>query len=117
MRRALVRSVIVLGAGLLFWEVTNLAFGTQEPWDAPSYWAAYLIGLGISATFGYIFEEHPSLWAFIFIFAQLPVMMVQSGNGPLFVLGLIYLMFLSVPAILIATATSRIKLWRLAKQA
>ena len=109
MRSGTYSSVIVLVAGLLFWEAANLALGTQEPWDSPDYGVFYLAALGVSGAFGYAFYEGPLRWGAIIMFAQLPVMVFHAGVGPLLLVGIVYLVIESLPAMLAAFGGSRIR--------
>ena len=109
MRSGTYPSVIILVAGLLFWESANFALGTQEPWDSPNYGAFYLAALGVSGAFGYGFYERPLRCGPLFMFAQLPVMIYHAGVGPLLLVGIVILAIESVPAMLVAFAGSRIR--------
>ena len=89
--------VFVIGIGL--WVGANVAFETTEPWDSEFFlWVSYPLALAISAALGFAFPDLAWRWGLIIIFAQLPVMIVQSGTGPLIGVGVILLGLLSVPA-------------------
>lgn len=87
MQREPIRLLIVIVAGLAFWEWANVALGRQEPWDSPDYFSFYLTALGLCGALGYLFPERPWRWGLIIVFAQLPVMIFHAGLGPLLVIG------------------------------
>ena len=110
MRTGLLQAFLVLVVGLLYWQVTSSAFGTQEPWDAPRYWStAYPLALMLSAALGFAFRYNAGLTGTVLIFAQFPIMVAGEGVGPLSVLGLVYLSILSVPAVIAAWLLGRFR--------
>lgn len=86
---------------MAFWELVNIIQGSTEPWDSPYYLISYAAALGLSAGFGYLFHESPWRWGVIVVFAQFPVMALDSPPGPdngLWPIGLFILVVLALPA-------------------
>ena len=109
MQREPIRLLLVTIAGLAFWEWATIVLGVREAWDSPDYLSFYLAALGLCAAFGYLFTERAWRWGLIIMFAQLPVMLVHSGTGPLMVVGVAFLTVMAVPAVAAATATSYLR--------
>lgn len=84
--------------------------GVTEPWDAADYWSlVYPISLGIAAALGFVFDRQPWFAGTTFTLAQLPLMLVTSGAGPLILAGLLTLGVLSFPAGLAALAGAHVR--------
>lgn len=105
------RIALCTAVATVLWIIANWVSRTSEPWDSQNFGIFYLLALGIAAGFGYVFPSRAWLWGVIIIFAQLPVMLVQSGVGPLTPLGIIILAGLSLPAALVASACARVARW------
>ncbi|WP_052134329.1 hypothetical protein [Sphingomonas sp. 37zxx] len=102
-QRDLLRAVVVAVGATLFWLAANRLGGTREPWDGPFYWSlTYPAALAISAGLGGVFPCRAWLWALILILAQVPVMIAAAGTGPLLPVGIIFALFLSLPAVAVA---------------
>jgi hypothetical protein len=104
-----IRLLLVTIAGLASWQGATVVLGKPEAWDSPNYLGFYLAALGLCAAFGYFFPERAWRWGLIIVFAQLPVMLFQSGTGPLMVVGLGFLTAMALPAVAAATATSYLR--------
>jgi hypothetical protein len=105
-----IRVIGVAATGLAFWQCATSVLGTQEAWDAPGYPIFYLGSIGLCAAFGYLLSPRPWRWALIIIFAQLPIMVLHTGQvGPVVVVGIGFLALQALPAILAATAASRFR--------
>ncbi|MBY0285090.1 MAG: hypothetical protein K2W81_14150 [Sphingomonas sp.] len=94
---------------LLYWQMVCDVTGVNEPWDAADFLSKwYPFALAASAVSGFWLR----LWGWsaglIIIFAQLPVMLLNSGSGPLLVVGLILLVGFAFPASLISAAAGQI---------
>jgi len=96
-------------AGIVLWGGVSLILDVAEPWDSPGYWPAYLIALALSFAFGHFGRSRAWLSGVLLVFAQIPVMLLQSGPGPLLAVGVMYLAILSLPAALIAVAAARLR--------
>lgn len=85
--------------GLLFWFIVALNTQGGEPWDAGSFWSViYPLALLTSAALGFAFPVRAWLWGLVVMLAQVPVVVVMSGMGPLLLAGLVYAAVLAVPA-------------------
>ena len=98
-------------SGLLIWEAAAQAMGGREPWDSPAYWTLWLPLAGLACLLlGIIFPERPWRWPIAVMLAQLPVMMINSGEvGSLAPLGAILLLLISVPLMLPAVLGAAIR--------
>lgn len=94
---------VSLKTGLLFWFVVALSTEGGEPWDAPNFGSIlYPLALLVSAALGAVFPVRAWLWGPVVMLAQLPVVAVMSGVGPLLLVGLAYAAVLSVPAAIVS---------------
>ncbi|MFM9828792.1 MAG: hypothetical protein ACKVOB_08625 [Sphingomonas sp.] len=108
----LVRSVLLAAISafaLLYWQMVCEVTGANEPWDAADFLTKwYPVALAASAVSGFWLR----LWGWtagvIIIFAQLPVMLINSGTGPLLVVGMFFLAGLAVPAVLLSAAAGQV---------
>jgi hypothetical protein len=101
--------VIISVLALLYWQTVCDVTGANEPWDAADYLTKwYPVALAASAVSGFWLR----LWGWsagvIIIFAHLPVMLLNSGTGPLLVVGLFFPLGLAFPAALLSTAAGQI---------
>ncbi|UUL81603.1 hypothetical protein [Sphingomonas qomolangmaensis] len=102
-QRDLVSAVVVAVGATLFWLAANRLGGTREPWDGPYYWSlTYPAAIAVCAVLGGVFPRRAWLWALILILAQVPVMIAAAGTGPLLPIGIVFALFLSLPAVAIA---------------
>ncbi|RYG85837.1 MAG: hypothetical protein EON59_11350 [Alphaproteobacteria bacterium] len=96
-----------LVSGGVYWLSISKASGVAEPWDDGAYWRIwYPLALLICALSGYLLKKDGWLVSAIFIAAQLPVMVLVSGIGPLLMLGLLLTMALAVPAVAVSAAAT-----------
>lgn len=110
MHLATIRTIGVTATGLAFWAFATLLLGTGEPWDSPVYPAVYLASLGLCGAFGYMSPSRSWFWGVIVIFAQLPVMVLQTGRvSPMIGVGLGLLALQAMPAALVAVAASHLR--------
>ncbi len=108
----LVRSILLAAISafaLLYWQMVCDLTGANEPWDAAEFLTKwYPVALAASVVSGFWLR----LWGWsagvIIISAQLPVMLLNSGAGPLLVVGLFFLVGLAFPAALLSTAAGLI---------
>lgn len=111
MHLATIRAIAVIATGLAFWAFATLLLGKQEPWDSPVYPVVYLASLGLSGAFGYMLPSRSWFWGVIVIFAQLPVMVLQTERaGPLIGIGLGLLALQAMPAALVAAAAAHLRI-------
>lgn len=102
--RVLAVSVI----GLAYWALVSALSGEREPWDATGYWTvAYPASIALSALVGYVLRAHAWLWGALITLAQLPLMIVNNGSGPLWAVGFILLCALAIPAMAASWLASR----------
>ena len=92
--------------GGLYWQVICQVTGVREPWDAGNYWTLwYPVSLALSGVAGWLCRGHSWSAGALLTFAQLPIMWINNGTGPLWVVGVLYLCVLAVPAITISALT------------
>lgn len=109
-RSWLTQALTTLIGALTYWQIVVLASGAREPWDASSYWnLLYPLAILICAGLGYAFRRRAWLTGGLFVFAQLPVMVAHAGTGPLIWAGLLFLVLLSIPAVLVAWLAGRLR--------
>jgi hypothetical protein len=102
--------LVVTVVALAYWFAVSAATGHAEPWDAPGYLTFhYPLSLGLALIFGALFDRGAWRWGVIVIFAQLVVMLVWGGVGPLIVVGLAILAGLSIPAAFLAEVAARVR--------
>jgi len=99
----------VAALSLLYWELATHLLDVGEAWDSPAYSVAYLIALAASGAIGFLMPEQPWRWGLIVTFAQVPVIMLNAGAGPLLAVGLLFAAVLSLPAIGVAAAASAVR--------
>lgn len=87
---------------LAFWSAASFVLNAPEPWDSEHYGTAFLLALGLIALASFALPDEPWRWAIIFVAAQLPVMVVRSEAGPLWAVGLMFLLAECIPAVVIA---------------
>ncbi len=106
MRRRSVKALSLFVLGGLYWQLVCQVMGVDEPWDAPAYWAfAYPASLVLAAIAGLLLRRDGWLAGAVLTFAQLPVMWVNNGTGPLWAVGLLFLCLLAIPAVALSTLT------------
>jgi len=94
---------VSLKTGLLFWFIVALNTHGGEPWDAGSFWSViYPLALLTSAALGFAFPGRAWLWGLVVMLAQVPVVVLMSGMGPLLLAGLVYATVLAVPAVAVS---------------
>lgn len=96
------------------WQLATSLLGA-EPWDYGGYGGFYLVALGLSAVFGWIYPKRPWRWGLILILAQFPVMVFHvffingMANDGLVIVGLATMLAQTLPAIIVALAVSHFK--------
>jgi len=112
MRNQVLRLLAASVLGVGFWAAASTILSSAEPWDSPYYLAWYLASLAIGAIFGWVFPARSWCWGPIIVFGQAPVMLVQTGLEPLFVMALGWLALEAIPAFLISAAAGKVRmLW------
>lgn len=108
----LFRSVLlaaIFALALLYWQMVCDVTGASEPWDAADFLSKwYPIALAASAFSGFWLRLLGWSAGVIIIFAQLPVMLLNSGTGPLLVVGAFFLVGLAFPAALLSAVAGQI---------
>ncbi len=96
-----------LSIGLVYWSTFSALVATNEPWDGRYYWsAAYPGSMVIAVALGLVWRRRGWITGLSLTFAQLPIILVNTGVGPLAFFGVAILAILSVPVILAAAMTS-----------
>jgi hypothetical protein len=94
-------SLLVVGG--LYWLIVREVAGVNEPWDSSAYWHLwYPVCLSLSATAGYFLKQDGWLAGPVLVFAQLPIMWLNSEPDALLMLGLFLLCILAVPAVAVS---------------
>ena len=109
MIRALPGAMTALAVGGLLWIVFNGLAGVAEPSDAPTFGYAYAVALVLAAGLGLIFPQQGWLAGGLVVWAMLPVMIVQTGLGPLMLVGVLFLFLLSIPSAFLAFWMARLR--------
>ncbi len=105
--------MLLLLAAMLYWSTVCAVADVQEPWDAKAYWRLwYPVSLILSAVAGLVVVKRAWRAGAILTFAQLPVLWINAGIGPLWPVGLALLCLLSIPAI----ATSALAGWLMSRR-
>ena len=98
---------IVMVSSALFWIAVHRVLDTNEVWDSAGFVWAYPSVIGLTGFFGAIFPRHPVLWGLTAMLAELPVMVWQSGAGPLLLVGIFILLVLAILPVIAACVASR----------
>ena len=102
-KQALVGALI----GIVYWSAFSAVVATNEPWDGAYYWsAAYPGSMVIAVALGFVWRRRAWITGLSLTFAQLPIMLANTGIGPLAVFAVVLLSILSIPLILAAATTS-----------
>ena len=96
--------------GAVYWRLASQRLGVAEPWDGKGFVLYYLGALAISLLAGLIVGGHRS-WMIgaVVVFTMLPVMIVNSGVGSLFLVGFLFVGVLAAPAGAASLLGSRIR--------
>ena len=103
-RHGFVRDAAIASlCGLAYWGLVSMAIDGGEPWDAGHYWTLWYPGaLLLAAALGFARPDRAWAWGLIVLLAQVPVVAIVSGVGPLLLAGLVYASVLSIPAMLLS---------------
>ncbi|MES2421583.1 MAG: hypothetical protein V4595_09825 [Pseudomonadota bacterium] len=108
-----IRLLALLLVSLLYWQLVSKFSGAREPWDADAYWRIwYPASLVVSALSGFVLGRRGWLAGTIVTFAQLPVMWVNTGIGGLWVVAMMILCILAVPAVAVSMIGGRLARYR-----
>ena len=108
MRRLVVKILAVLIVGAVYWQIFCRVTGAREPWDAPTYWTvAYPVSVIFSGIIGRFLGAHGWFGGALLTLVQLPVMWLNNGSGPLWIVGLIFLIVLAIPCAAVSALTGR----------
>ncbi|UHS58898.1 hypothetical protein [Agrobacterium vaccinii] len=100
--------VVTLIFGIFFWQVVCHLGDVNEPWDAAADWyAAYPLSVIISGLIAWFLGK---MWyaGAIITFAQLPAL-VAANNDTSIMIGLPFLLALSLPAIAASALATRLR--------
>ena len=104
MKSHLLAAALFILVGTAYWTVVSVLGGTPEPWDAPGYWTvAYPGVLLLSAVAGLVRPAGAWAWGTLLVLAQVVVVVIATGVGPLLAAGLLYAVVLSLPALSISS--------------
>ncbi|WP_375288202.1 hypothetical protein [Sphingomonas sp.] len=99
----------VLIGGMLYWQFVCRQTSVGEPWDSDIYWRLwYPLSFVIAAGAGYFLGSYGWLAGIVLTFAQLPVMWINNGTGPLIAVGVLFLTILAVPPGVASLLTGRL---------
>ena len=103
------KMIALLLGGTLYWYAVARATGTAEPWDADAYWRLwYPVSLALSAVAGSWLRRRGWAAGAILTAAQLPVMWLNTGTGPLWAVGLLMVAALAAPAVIVSALAGRL---------
>ena len=104
--------VATIGAGATLWIVASQLSYPREVWDVEN-WTLYLgIAYVICGALGFAFPKRPWRWPLMVMLILFPVMIVTTGRlGPLFVIGIVFLLAYSLPGMLAATLAALTRRW------
>jgi hypothetical protein len=109
MRSDTTRVVALFVVGGLYWQFVCRTAGVSEPWDGDGYWRLwYPLSCALAAAGGYLLRKRGWRAGALVTFAQLPVMLLNGGAGPLLAVGVLFLGVLAIPVVAIATAAGRL---------
>lgn len=92
----------------LYWQFVCEWTGVKEPWDSGRYWQIwYPVSIVLAVVGGYLLRKDGWLCGIIVVFAQLPILWINNGIGPLIAAGLLILAVSAVPAILVSLLAGR----------
>ena len=102
--------LLAAAAGAAVEIIVSLATGRREAWDSSAYWAiGYPALVLVSALLGALWPVRAWRLGFVAAIAQMLTMLLRSGDGSLWPLGLILGAALGVPCALAADAGRRLR--------
>jgi hypothetical protein len=107
-----VNMILIWIMSIAFWAAASWFTDTAEPWDAASFWTTvYPAALVLSGILGATFLRFSLMAGAIVMFAQLPVVIASAGASPLLAAGFIYVILLSIPAVVVSWLSGRLRRW------
>lgn len=107
MTAGLKHALVGILIGIVYWSAFSALVATNEPWDGAYYWsAAYPGSMILAIALGFVFRRRAWITGLSLTFAQLPIMLANTGIGSLVVFAVVLLGILSIPLILAAAMTS-----------
>lgn len=101
------QALVGISVGILYWSAFSALVATKEPWDGLHYWsAAYPGSIVLAIALGFVFRRHAWITGLTLTFAQLPIIVANTGIGPFAFFAVALLAILSMPLILAAATTS-----------
>lgn len=103
------RAAAAFGVGAIYWWAAAEIGAVAEPWDAPHYWTvAYPLSLLLAVIIGAISRPAAWLQGAVLILAQGAVVIARAAPGPLWPVGLLFLIVLTVPGAIAAALGARL---------
>lgn len=100
--------VLIFASGLIYWQLTCLWSGKEEPWDSDRYLTLwYPVSIILSGCGGYFLGRRGWISGAVITFAQVPIVIINNGIGPLLAAGLLILVFMAIPPIIVSFLTGR----------
>lgn len=88
---------------IVFWALVSAITGSREPWDLACYWTIIYPGaLALAVMLGEVLKSSRWYAGAVVMLSQIPVILMASGASPLLGIGIIYAVFLSIPATVLA---------------
>jgi hypothetical protein len=102
MWKGLIASVLV---GLALWAIAAALAGGREPWDVGAFWIIFWpAAIALSFGLGALFPHFGWFWGFVVMAMMMPVMAWNGSGLSLLPLGMILIVFLSIPGCLAGLA-------------
>lgn len=84
---------------IVFWTLVSAITGSKEPWDLAYYWTIIYPGaLAFAVMIGVALKGSRWYAGAVVMLSQIPMILMVSGASPLLAIGIIYAVFLSIPA-------------------
>jgi len=99
--------------GGTYWQIVCLVWQVAEPWDAPLYWTvAYPLAVGVSGIVGWFLRSRGWIAGAVINLAQMPIILLNNGLGPLWAVGLLILILMTIPAASLSALAGRLAIRR-----
>jgi hypothetical protein len=98
-------------AGVTLWIAASVISGRREAWDSAVYWTgAYPCAIVLSGLLGFAFPQRPWRWPLTLFLFQFVGMVIRNGElGGLWPLGMVMFSVLSIPGMLVARLSTRMR--------
>lgn len=105
------RLASVFAAACIYWALASFWLRAAEPWDSPHFLPTYLGAIGLSALCGWFFRRAAWRWGVVILFGQLPVVIFNTGIGPLLPVGIGWTALAAIPAAIAAMGAAKTRVW------